>query len=368
MNFAQVIGQYYTKESLIQSVQKGRIPHAQLFLGKTGWGGLPLALAYAKYISCLNRTETDSCGECSSCRKYATFTHPDLHFSFPFPREKGEKSSEIIGEWRKAILDNPYMGILQWMQVLDAEKKQANIPLAECREISKSLSLKPFESEFKILLMWLPEYLGKEGNSLLKLIEEPPPNTVFLLVAENPDKILGTIISRTQSVRLKPIEEEALYDFLIKNEKLEEEKARRISTISQGDYTLLTDLLTETESPYFELLKAWMSICVRKSMPEIVAWSEHLGGFSKENLKGFLLYSIEILRGVVVFPHAEEIIPWAGRERVFIENFNKLTYSINDMELIVKNIEMALSNIERNGRVPLVLTDLSYVIARNLKK
>lgn len=368
MYFSQVIGQHSTKESLISSVQKGRIPHAQLFLGKSGWGGLPLALAYARYVTCLNPLENDACGECSSCRKHHSYTHPDLHFSFPFPREKGEKSSNIIAEWRKAILENPYMNILEWMQFLDAEKKQANIPLAECREVAKSLSLKPFESEYKILLMWLPEYLGKEGNSLLKLIEEPPAKTLFLLVAENPDKILGTIISRTQSVRLRPIEQQAMYEFLKGKEGLDDEKARRLSAITQGDFRLLNDLITDTESPYFEILKSWMSICVTSNVPKIVPWADKISGLSKENLKGFLLYSIEILRSVLILSYSEELVPWSGRELSFIQKFNSLKLPNAKFEGMVEGIEIALGQIERNARVPLVLTDLSYTLVRNLKK
>lgn len=156
MKFSDVIGHSEKKKAFIQSVSNGRVPHAQLFIGNSGWGTLPLALAYAQYVSCLDRGAEDSCGQCSSCRKYESLTHPDLHFTFPFPREKGEKCSELISNWRKAFLEHPYMNLTDWMQLLDAEKKQANIPTAEIRDILKSLSLKPYESAFKVVVIWLP--------------------------------------------------------------------------------------------------------------------------------------------------------------------------------------------------------------------
>jgi DNA polymerase III subunit delta' len=180
MKFSELIGQKPLAARMRKAIRDGRVPHAQLFLGPEGSGNLAMALAYSQYAHCTQRTEEDSCGECSSCRKHQTMTHPDLHFSFPFPSNKADIASELYAEWRKAILEQPYQNYELWMQALESENKQGNIPIKECHAIIKSLSLKPFEGEYKILLMWLPEYLGSEGNVLLKLLEEPPPQNLWL--------------------------------------------------------------------------------------------------------------------------------------------------------------------------------------------
>ena len=199
MQFKQIVGQDAIKQRLITSVKENRVSHAQLFLGPGGSGSLPLAVAYAQYLSCENKLEEDSCGECSSCRKYQKLMHPDLHFSYPFfAKHKEDTAITFIEQWREAFTTNPYLSLDTWRDYLDAENKQANINIAECHQIIKKLSFKPFESAYKILILWLPEYLDKEGNALLKIIEEPQPNTLFILVAQNQDQILNTILSRTQ--------------------------------------------------------------------------------------------------------------------------------------------------------------------------
>ena len=174
MQFRDIVGQAAVKQRLIETVRSGRVSHAQLFLGPEGSGSLALALAYAQYISCENPGADDSCGECASCRKYSKLIHPDLHFSYPFfAKHKEDTAQSFIAEWREAFLNNPYLDLEAWRNSLDAENKQANINIAECHQILQKLSLKPFEGEYKILIMWLPEYLDKEGNTLLKIIEEP---------------------------------------------------------------------------------------------------------------------------------------------------------------------------------------------------
>ncbi len=207
MQFKQIVGQDAIKQRLINSVKENRVSHAQLFLGPGGSGSLPLAVAYAQYLSCENKQDDDSCGECSSCRKYQKLMHPDLHFSYPFfAKHKDDTALTFIEQWREAFTANPYLSLDTWRSYLDAENKQANINIAECHQIIKKLSFKPFESVYKILILWLPEYLDKEGNALLKIIEEPQPNTLFLLVAQNQDQILNTILSRMQLIKIPALE------------------------------------------------------------------------------------------------------------------------------------------------------------------
>ncbi len=368
MKFSDVIGHDLKKKAFIQSVSNGRVPHAQLFIGPSGWGTLPLALAYAQFVSCLDRTPTDSCGVCSSCRKYENYTHPDLHFSFPFPKDKGEKCSEIMSKWRESLIKSPYQNLIDWMTFLGSEKKQANIPTAEIRDILKTLSLKPYESEFKVLIIWLPEFLGKEGNILLKAIEEPAHNTLFLLVTENTEKILGTIISRTQPVRIAPIAAEDIKKYLLRSPDIDADKAHRVAQISQGDLRNAMLILQDSESPYYEIFRHWMGICATRKMASVIPWADSVGSMSKENLKAFFLYALEIFRGILVMPYANTLNTWGGKEAEFIAKFINLELPTQQIQNMVDSMESALFQIERNARVPLILTDLSYIMARNLKK
>src|SRR5688572_28198421 len=215
MLFKDVIGQQDLKRKLIADARKNTVSHAQLLLGPLGHGGLPLALAFSQYLNCENPKEDDSCGVCPSCSKAGKLIHPDIHFSFPFPKvDKKERCDEFIHDWREALQENPYLDLFSWMSRFEAENKQPNIPIRECHDIFHKLSLKAFESPYKVVVLWLPEYLGKEGNSLLKILEEPPDRTVFIFVAENSDMMLPTILSRMQIIKIPHIEYGALEEAL----------------------------------------------------------------------------------------------------------------------------------------------------------
>src|SRR3954469_21956265 len=238
MQFKQIVGQEAIKQRLISTVNENRVSHAQLFLGTEGAGGLALAVAYAQYLSCEDKQPDDSCGVCSSCRKYQKLMHPDLHFSYPFfAKHKDDTALTFIEQWRDAFINNPYLNLDTWRGYLEAENKQANINIAECHQIIKKLSFKPFESAYKILILWLPEYLDKEGNTLLKIIEEPQPNTLFLLVAQNQDQILNTILSRTQLVKIPALGYEEVKNYLIKERNQTENSAAQIAYLSNGNLT-----------------------------------------------------------------------------------------------------------------------------------
>jgi len=305
MQFAAIIGNQAIKEHLINTVKENRVSHAQLFLGPQGAGALPLALAYAQYINCENKQQTDSCGSCSSCRKYSKLIHPDLHFSYPFFAKKApsETASMYVEEWRKAFLSNPYMSLEQWREALDPENKtkQANINIAEAHSIIKKLSLKAFEAEYKVLIMWLPEYLEKEGNALLKLIEEPPPKTLFLLVAENQDKILNTIISRTQLVKVHKLSNEQVKNYLITEKHLSSAQATELAFIADGNIQQALNTLADSTSDYFSLLVAWLrGIVTDSGLAIIKLCEEELAKLGRENQKSFLIYAINMLRQIIL--------------------------------------------------------------------
>src|SRR5476651_2423071 len=237
MQFSTIIGQHDIKQRLINTVSDNRVSHAQLFLGPEGSGSLALAVAYAQYLSCEDKLPDDSCGVCSSCRKYQKLVHPDLHFSFPSFGTAKETASDFIEEWRRAFLENPALSLDIWRSYLDAGNKQANINIADCHQIIKRLSLKPFESAYKVLILWLPEFLDKQGNSLLKIIEEPQPNTLFLLVAQNQDQILSTILSRTQLIKIPALGYEDIKEHLITHHHQTEHAAAEIAYLSNGNLT-----------------------------------------------------------------------------------------------------------------------------------
>lgn len=364
MKFSQIIGHQALKDKLRGNVIAGRIPHAQLFLGKSGYGGLPLALAYAQFISCKDRLKDDSCGTCSSCKKYETLTHPDLHFSFPFSSDKGKIASENMETWRKSFLANPYIDYNSWMKDLGAEKKQGNIPVAECREIIKSLSLMAFESEYKVLILWLPEFLGDIGNTLLKIIEEPPVNTLFLLVAESSEKVLGTILSRTQILRIPPIDGMELKEYLKTQHQMDDDQSTRIALMSDGDFNNAIDLMQGFESPYFELWRNWMAMCYRLKPAEANAWVDELSGMGKEGIKAFLSYGLALTRSIMVVAHVPELNTWSGREAEFVESFRKLNFSLDQIEKLVHVLEQCIFGVERNAQLKALFIDATFSITR----
>ncbi|HYH56417.1 MAG TPA: hypothetical protein VD772_07385, partial [Anseongella sp.] len=273
MQFREITGQQAVKKQLVQSAREGRVSHAQLFAGPEGSGALPLAIAYAQYLSCDSQQEEDACGNCISCKKYQKLAHPDLHFSFPFIAQKKDTVSlDYSSEWRDALLEQPYLTLEQWMKRLNAENKQPNINIAECHSIIQRLSLKPFESEFKVLIIWLPEYLREVGNSLLKLIEEPSGKTLFLLVSEQPDQLLATLLSRTQLVRIPRLPEEEIVQYLVEAGETEPEIARQTARLSNGNLAAAIELSAGERSSYGAFFIDWMRLCYQRDGLKIAEW------------------------------------------------------------------------------------------------
>lgn len=367
MQFKDVIGQDDVKNRLLHGVKNNRIPHAQLFSGGEGSGALALALAYMQFLTCENPSDTDSCGECPSCRKMHGMVHPDVHFTFPFPSSAADVCSDIYAEFRKAVIENPYLNYAQWMRTLEAENKQGNIPVTECAAILKSLSLKPFEGGLKMLLMWYPEYLGNTGNMLLKTIEEPAQKTLILLVAEQPEQVLGTILSRTQLVRVPPIEDAALQHAMMERFQLAETDAQRIAFMSQGDFLRAQELYNNEENEYLEPLRTWLGHCYKKNVTEAIRWGDVYAGKGREQIKGFLIYTLEILRSVLVSSYLKERAGLSKSEAEFVNNFTNVLNSHAKIELLYKWINAAVYEVERNGQAKLIFADLSFKMARLLK-
>ncbi len=370
MQFSSVVGQEIVKGRLMDGFHRGRIPHAQLFVGGEGTGALPLALAYAQFMLCENPTENDSCGVCGNCKKTTSFTHPDVHFTFPFLKKKGESDvcSDVYSEWREALKASPYMTYEIWMKHLKAENKQGNIPVDECRAIIRNLSLKAFGGGYKILVMWLPEFLGQQGNILLKLIEEPPQNTLFLLVAEDADNVLNTIVSRTQLVRIPPVSDEAMMQALMEKEGLTEKDARKLAMVAAGNYATALELLHESNNPFLEPWMQWLGIAFNMHMGKAATWSDEMSGLGREGLKSFLLYGLQLLRAAAVSPYEINSGVWDEKEADLVNRLVKLNLGADRIELMVKLLENSMYEIERNGNVKMILLDASYRLSHLIRK
>ena len=368
MLFKDIPGQQAVKKRLINSVNEARISHAQLFLGPEGSVSLALALAYAQYISCLEKLPDDSCGKCSACTKYQKLIHPDLHFSYPFiTKASAETSVNYIKEWRNAIAENPFMGIDQWMEYLDAENKQPNINIAECHAIIQKLVLKSFEAEYKIILIWLPEYLGAAGNSLLKLIEEPPAKTLFILIAQNYEQILATILSRTQLIKIPKLADEELKAYLIDN-GCPQEKAGRIAYLANGNIAAAQQLLAEDDDDLESLFIQWFRLCYGRKGVEINDWIEQVANarFGRENQKSLLRFGLQVVRDcLMVNLDQTSIVKFESKHFELTKLANNINFE--NAPLIIKGFEQAIYHIERNANPKIMFLDLSIQMMRNLQ-
>jgi len=366
MQFKQIVGQAAVKQRLIASVNENRVSHAQLFLGPEGSGNLPLAVAYAQYVSCEDKQADDSCGVCSSCRKYMKLAHPDLHFSYPFfAKHKDDTALTFIEQWREALLANPYLSLDTWRGYLEADNKQANINIAECHQIIKKLSLKPFESTYKVLILWLPEYLDKEGNALLKIIEEPQPNTLFLLVAQNQDQILNTILSRTQLIKIPALEYNDIRNYLIDNGQTQH-AAEEIAYLSNGNMTEALSMINQDSSSYHQLFVKWLRMCFGNKGSDMIPFTDQLSKLGRENQKNFLRYGVSFVRECcLLLAGAGNLVHLPAAE---LDTAQKMIGVMNmaQAEAISAELEKAHYHVERNANPKILFLDVSLQLVKIL--
>jgi DNA polymerase-3 subunit delta' len=390
MLFKDVIGQNDVKRHLVEMVQTNRLSHALLFLGKQGSGALPLAMAFAQYVVCERVNGKagaaqlgaslfgfdepvevakpllfDACGQCVACNKANKLVHPDIHFSYPvIPKRSGDKpkSTDFITEWREFVQQSPYGTAYEWLQFIGAENKQGNITAEECNDIIRQLSLKSFESEYKLLVMWLPEYLGKEGNKLLKLIEEPPANTLFILVAESEEQILQTILSRTQLVKIPLLEDAEIEKALVERNETPPEQARLVAGIAQGNYYEALQLLQHSEEDWLGLLKEWMNATLKENQVAQVKWVDEVSKLGREKQKQFLRYYNHLLEQCVrlrILGPAN--LSLSEPERDFAQRLNKIS-SVTQQQAILTELDNASYFIERNANGKMLFHALTIKI------
>lgn len=364
MLFSDVINQEGVKEQLSGMVNNHRLSHALLLLGKEGTGGLPLGLAMAQYIVCTNRGAADACGVCDQCKKAAALVHPDIHYCYPVvPRKTGDKpiSTDYIGEWREFIRGYPYGNVLDWLQFIGSENKQGNITARECQEIVHKLSYKSFESEYKILVIWMPEYLGREGNRLLKLIEEPPPGTIFILVAENQDNILGTLFSRTQLVVLGPLDKTDIRQALTLRGQVTEQAASQIAHIADGNYREALNLLQHGQDDLLEQLRTWLNCILTNKAKALSEWIDGIskGRIARESQKNFLRYFMTLLEHTLRLQYLDpQWVALTAQEAELAERLNK-RLDFLQIDKMVRLLDDACYHIERNANSKILFHALS---------
>lgn len=367
MLFSQVIGQQHLKDTLRQMFTTNKVPHALLFLGSPGSGSLPLSLAYARYLFCENRLPQDSCGACSSCRKMEKFSHPDLHFTFPTIGANA-LSDHFLDGWRKMLTENPYREANQWLELIQGEGKQGNINKEECLQIIRKLSLKSFEGGPKVLLLWYPEFLGKEGNRLLKMIEEPPADTYFVLVAENADLILPTILSRCQTIKVGRLLDEEIIHTLQEKHMVPLSQAQSIAMLVGGSMVEAQKILTNADGNQSTLFLDWMRKCYKGNGMEMADWVDGFADLNKESQKYFLLYSLQFVRETLAAGTLNDPghTRW-GQSGQDIANMAKIL-DINKIGALAGLFNETYSSLERNANVKLLFLRASLQINKILKQ
>jgi DNA polymerase-3 subunit delta' len=380
MFFRDVIGQKGIKQRLIQSVKDGYIPHARLISGPEGVGKIALALAYARYLNCKNRGEDDACGVCPSCVKFNKLSHPDLHFVFPIykvDKKKKEVCDDYLPEWRNFVLKNPYFSFSSWLRFIDAENAQGMIYAKESDEIIRKLNLKAYESEYKIMFVWLPEKMNVIcANKLLKLIEEPPVNTVFLLISENPDQVVGTIQSRTQSLPIPPIADEDLAKAIaavsteLTGNSMSDEGIANLVHLSNGSYLKTLELIETSEEnrKHLELFISIMRNCWRRDIKNMKAEGDNFASLGRERQKSFLAFAQKMIRENFLYGlNIPEINSLTPEEADFSVNFSPYVNEKNVIDLM-DELALAERHIESNVNPRMIFFDLSMKIAVLIKK
>lgn len=369
MQFKDIINQNRIKHNLIELFNSGKMPHAVLFLGKEGVGGLPLSIAFAQYVFCENKTKEDSCGQCSACRKVAKLVHPDLHLSFPTIGGKPNLSQNYLPQFRTFFDQSPYENNYNWLQSIQAGNKQGNIAADECREIINRLNLTAFEGGYKIQIIWLPEYLGKEGNILLKLLEEPPNKTFLILVAEEEEAILNTILSRTQKIMLSPLSPVAISERLCEKLGAEPARALQIAQAAGNNYAKAVSLYHNSgHNDWMPVLKEWFNAIFTNNAIIMTKWVDEMGKAGREQQKHFLLFAQQILAEALRLSLAPNYKPALIAEGLsFAEKLAQKNLSSSFFEKMILAIEKTVYHIERNAHGKTQLLHLSLQIQYFIK-
>jgi DNA polymerase-3 subunit delta' len=371
MNFALIPGKSQVKDVLIQGAKSGKIPHAQLFLGKEGAGGLAMAIAYASYLLCTDKKEDDSCGECKACTKSIKLVHPDLHLSFPVVKSSDKKreettSADFLLQFRPLFIENPFLSFNQWVETITTTTARPNINVKETNDISIKLGMQSFESDYKILIMWMPEYLGKEGNRILKLIEEPPENTIIILVAEDSDMILPTVLSRCQITKIPKFTNEEILSVL-KTKTEEDKDIESIVNLASGNMAKALQLLDAEDKKYNELLMQWLRIAYKSHPEEITNFANDISKWNQEQQKTFLEYALHFLRAYLFWYFTQQWTSDISEKEKDIAFRMKAFLNFEKAEKLEEVIDESITHIYRNANSKILFTSITLDIGEIMK-
>ena len=371
MQFKQVVGLDDIKNHLIQLVREDKVPHAQLLLSQAGAGSLPLALAFSQYLVCENPSSVDSCAVCASCVKASKMIHPDIHYTYPVKRLDGSKSvpmsRDFAQTWRNEIIKNPYISEVEWLQAISNDNKQGNITRDEATHIIQELNLKAFEGGYKAQIIWMAENLAEVGNTLLKIIEEPPHKTVIILIAENQEAILPTILSRTQIIKIPALKNEVVQRQLSATYSLSPEIAEEYAYSANGNYRKAQQLATGELEGFGEDLKDWLIYCMRGPSTELLKWTDKSHTKGREYLKKFFEYTVHIFRESLTSKYTNnELAPHISKEEGPVVQALQKYITHNNLYYLIPRIEETAYHIERNANAKISLLNLSIEMRKAL--
>jgi DNA polymerase III subunit delta' len=367
MLFKDVIGQEELIAHLIQEVKNDKISHAKLFLGNVGYGGLPLALAFVQYLFCEQKSENDSCNVCPSCLKLNKFEHADVHFSFPVVQALSKFSDHFIKDWREQLLKNPYFDLNLWTNLIDDKGRKPIIGTEESVSIIKKLSLKSFEGKYKVMIIWLAEEMNSTcANKLLKILEEPPNKTIFILIASNQEYMLQTILSRTQIVNIPAIQVESLAKKISEIYEVDNSSSMSIASLSEGDYIEAQELMNDNENKnvYRDLFIELMRVCYKKDVIAMIDWSEKASNLGKERQKIFLKYALHMFRQSILKNYTDnQLTKLSKEEEEFLIKFSRFVTGSNIFEFM-ENFNESYYQIERNANAKILFTNLCFKVMK----
>lgn len=379
MQFAAIPGLPETKEKLLNAVKLNHLAHALLFHGPEGSANLTLALALASYLYCEQKSETDSCGTCGSCQRMNKLILPDLNFAFPVVASSKEddgdedgkdEKSDLLGNWRKFVLGQPYGNVHDFIYFNGFEKKQLNITKAAARKMIQTLSLMSFEGGYKIMLIWAPEYLHPSAaNALLKIIEEPPAKTVFLLVTSHADQLLTTILSRTQKILVRAFTDEEVSSHLVDSGHCDAKAAAQIAMLADGNLRSAYRLIDQVEDQTVRQLRDWFRLCATKNLKELFLLSEDFHKADKESQKSLMLAGLNVTREILLKNlDLDHLLRTTDEDRTFINNISKKMLTEEHADKLYQTFNAAHYHLERNGNAKMIFTDLSMEILLMMSK
>ena len=363
MFFKDIVGQQEVIADLLSEVKSGKIAHGQLFIGQEGYGTLPLALAFSRYLLCEQRETTDACGKCSSCLQINDLQHPDLHFVYPVVQTLSKTSEGLYPQWRALVQERPYFTLFDWVRAMDDKERKPIIGAEESREIVRKISLKSFQGGYKIMIIFASDEMNPTcANKILKILEEPPPATVFILLSGQPQSILPTIRSRTQSIQINRLHVHEIANFLQRKKNISSDVAEGLASFSDGDLCTALSLFQEGESTaqYRELFIKLMRSSYKKDVTQMMDWADEVAALSKERQKIFMLYALHMLRQSILLNYVgADHVRLTTEEYAFIEKFSPYITG-NNIRMFIEELDNGHYHLDRNANAKILFTQMSF--------